>query len=208
MYAISCYEYKSHFAKYFKINNRCCFPEANDSNISAQMISSRRHTELSLVVWEKVQDVLFGSSTFEFDETIYPTSDEIHGIVVSPQLSFNSIASVLDGIYDLRVPHMLVYVESVKRQEQFHSCILELRDLSGPSILAILSDFDADVVSNRFKPVGIRRGSVMYLQNIAILVHKSPFTRYLVLHHSCFRAILPVKSINCLDNKIGEELNT
>lgn len=105
--------------------------------------------------------------------------------------SVNSIALVLEGLCDLKVAHLLVFVEDLKRNDQFNSSILKLRDASGATIQAILPDRDAAHAAVGLGNISIRRGVVLYLQNTPIFIQKSPFTRYLILHYSCFRSILP-----------------
>jgi hypothetical protein len=86
---------------------------------------------------------------------------------------------------------MLLYVEDMKRYDHFGSSLLTVRDISGATMQAIMSESDAAHVSLALKGISVRTGSIIYLQNVSILVQKTPFVRFLVFHRQSFRFILP-----------------
>lgn len=131
---------------------------------------------MSPAFWREIEKIVFGGANAPDD---------------SWRPALNTIAHVLDGLCDLKVPHMVVVVEEVRRNEHLGSSIVTLKDASGAAMDGILWDRDASFIA-----VGlggsIRAGCIVYLQNVPILVQRAPFARYLVLHRSAVRRVVSV----------------
>lgn len=148
--------------------------------------------QLYCFVWANVFNVVQISPEFwgKIEKTIFGVEEDPHD---SWRPALNSIAHVMDGLCDLKVPHMVVVVEEVRRNEHLGSSIVTLKDASGV-MEGILWDGDASFLSTGLD-FTIRSGSAVYLQNVPILVQRSPFARYLVLHRSSVRRVVALPSV-------------
>lgn len=115
--------------------------------------------------------------------------------------SLCTIEDIASGMYDLQIPHLLVYLAEMTPCEHVGSYTLTLRDNTG-SISGMLSGKDLQYINQFFahgNPLGgsesfsdatIRAGCVLYLQKVPIFVTKLPFARWIVVHRDCVRRII------------------
>lgn len=104
------------------------------------------------------------------------------------QSTLCSIQSIVEGLHDLRVPHLAAVIDQIKYQDHLSSYTLTLIDQSG-SIPAFMSSKDIQKVQEMHN-IRPSRSTAIYLQNVSIYVTKTPFGRHLCLHWKSFRRLV------------------
>jgi len=137
-------------------------------------IKSPSQSSIPIQSWDTITEIIFGAR------------DKSSG---EPELLLANIADVHNGLHDLRISHIVIIIEEITKSID-GSYSLKLKDPTG-EILGFISKSQWVAIQKLACGTPLQKGSALYLQQSPIFVQKYPFARFLSVHSSNIRFILP-----------------